>query len=45
MYYMQVIKDLVLGLQAKIPLLKFITQRYSSNELFDFFLPTTIKIY
>lgn len=37
MYYMQIIKDLVLGLKAKIPLLQFITQRYSSNELSDFF--------
>lgn len=34
---MQIIKDLVLGLKAKIPLLQFITQQYSSNELFDFF--------
>lgn len=33
---MQIIKDLVLGLKAKIPLLQFITQQYSSNELFDF---------
>lgn len=37
MYYRQAIKDLVLRLKAKIPLLKFITQHYSSNELFDFF--------
>lgn len=37
---MQIIKDLVLGLKAKIPLLQFITQQYSSNELFDlFFFP------
>lgn len=44
---MQIIKDLVLGLKAKIPLLQFITQQYSSNELFDFFFfsPTTRKIY
>lgn len=34
---MQIIKDLVLGLKAKIPLLPFITQQYSCNELFDFF--------
>lgn len=46
MYYMQIIKDLVLGLKAKIPLLQFITQQYSSNELFHyFFSPTTRKIY
>lgn len=32
---MQIIKDLVLGLKAKIPPLQFITQQYSSNELFD----------
>lgn len=36
---MQIIKDLVLGLKAKIPLLPFITQQYSSNKLFDFFSP------
>lgn len=36
---MQIIEDLVLGLKAKIPLLPFITQQYSSNELFDFFFP------
>jgi len=36
---MQIIKDLVLGLKAKILLLQFITQRYSSNELSDFFFP------
>lgn len=43
---MQIIKDLVLGLKAKIPLLQFITQQYSSNELFHyFFSPTTRKIY
>lgn len=34
---MQIMKDLVLGLKAKIPLLQFITQQYSSNELSDFF--------
>lgn len=43
---MQIIKDLVLGLKAKIPLLQFITQQYFSNKLFDFFFsPTTRKIY
>lgn len=34
---MQIIKDLVLGLKAKIPLPQFITQQYSSNELLFFF--------
>jgi len=35
---MQIIKDLVLRLKAKISLLQFITQQYSSNKL-DFFFP------
>lgn len=32
---MKIIKDLVLGLKTKILLPQFITQQYSSNELFD----------
>lgn len=32
MYYMQIIKDLVLVLEQKIPLLQLITQQYSDNE-------------